>query len=67
VSAFNEGSRVKILALLHLTRLGYEYLPLKVASRIFSRFNVSANENNQLSHLRGWLLPLLMNGQVKVT
>jgi len=26
---FNEDSRVKIPAILHLTRLGYEYLPLK--------------------------------------
>jgi len=29
VSAFNEDSRVKIPALLHLTRLGYDYLSLK--------------------------------------
>jgi type I restriction enzyme R subunit len=29
--AFNEDSRVKIPALLHLTRLGYSYLPLKEA------------------------------------
>ena len=27
--AFNEDSRVKIPAILHLTRLGYTYLPLK--------------------------------------
>jgi type I restriction enzyme, R subunit len=26
---FNENSRVKIPALIHLTRLGYEYLSLK--------------------------------------
>ena len=25
--AFNEDSRVKIPAILHLTRLGYEYIP----------------------------------------
>ncbi len=31
VSAFNEDSRVKIPALLHLTRLGYDYLSLKQA------------------------------------
>jgi type I restriction enzyme R subunit len=30
--AFNEDSRVKIPAILHLTRLGYEYLPLKHAA-----------------------------------
>ena len=32
MSPFNEDSRVKIPALLHLTRLGYEYLPLKTAA-----------------------------------
>lgn len=31
MTTFNEDSRVKIPALLHLTRLGYEYLPLKQA------------------------------------
>jgi len=31
VSTFNEDSRVKVPALLHLTRLGYEYLSLKDA------------------------------------
>jgi hypothetical protein len=30
--AFNEDSRVKIPALLHLTRLGYKYLSLKNAA-----------------------------------
>lgn len=32
MSPFNEDSRVKIPALLHLTRLGYQYLPLKGAA-----------------------------------
>lgn len=31
MSAFNEDSRVKIPAILHLTRLGYSYLSLKNA------------------------------------
>ena len=31
MSIFNEDSRVKIPALLHLARLGYSYLPLKRA------------------------------------
>lgn len=31
--SFNENSRVKIPAILHLCRLGYEYLPLKNAAR----------------------------------
>ena len=35
---FNEDSRVKIPAILHLTRLGYEYLPLSKAS-----WNVETN------------------------
>ena len=29
---FNEDSRVKIPTILHLMRLGYEYLPLSTAS-----------------------------------
>ncbi|MGH9626549.1 MAG: type I restriction endonuclease, partial [Bryobacteraceae bacterium] len=33
MSAFNENSRVKIPALLHLERLGYRYLSLKQARR----------------------------------
>ena len=33
MTAFNEDSRVKIPALLHLTRLGYDYLSLKQAKR----------------------------------
>lgn len=49
--SFNEDSRVKIPTILHLVRLGYEYLSLK---------------NQQLVALRDWLLPLLMNGQVTV-
>ena len=32
MSKFNEDSRVKIPAILHLIRLGYEYMPLKNAS-----------------------------------
>ena len=31
---FNEDSRVKIPAILHLMRLGYEYIPLKDQNRI---------------------------------
>ena len=32
MSKFNEDSRVKIPAILHLIRLGYEYISLKNAS-----------------------------------
>jgi len=33
---------------------------------IFERINTINKENQQLSELRDWLLPMLMNGQVKV-
>jgi len=52
--SFNENTRVKIPAILHLCRLGYDYLLLE-------------QENQHLSSLRNWLLPMLMNGQVKVS
>lgn len=33
---------------------------------IFKRQNVLEQENQQFTHLRDWLLPMLMNGQVTV-
>jgi hypothetical protein len=118
---FNEDSRVKIPSILHLTRLGYEYISLKNTkwdsdtdiftdifnksikqinsdknlkdddiSRIYEdlkltlenddllkkfhefikssidRILISAKENKELSNLRDCLLPMLMNGQVRV-
>ncbi|WP_423123233.1 hypothetical protein [Hydrosulfovibrio ferrireducens] len=33
---------------------------------IFKRQNVLEQKNQQLVHLRDWLLPMLMNGQVTV-
>jgi type I restriction enzyme S subunit len=36
------------------------YLP--IANRIY----MTAKENEKLTELRDWLLPMLMNGQVKV-
>lgn len=136
MSKFNEDSRVKIPALLHLTRLGYTYLSLKNAhwdernnifpelfedavlrinpelrredvpalrdelhlklkgddigrsfhqrlavllpvSDIVERYGSIVEpfmqkmrrgliENRELTQLRDWLLPLLMNGQVRV-
>ncbi|MDD5329375.1 MAG: hypothetical protein PHX38_05175 [Sulfuricella sp.] len=53
---FSEDSRVKIPCILHLIRLGYSYLSLKNNLR----------QNMQLTQLRDWLLPMLMNGQVTV-
>jgi type I restriction enzyme S subunit len=38
----------------------------KIATLIFNRIKVVQNENRELSALRDWLLPLLMNGQVKM-
>lgn len=55
----NEDSRVKIPTILHLIRLGYTYLSLKNIKEI-------EKENQQLSELRDWLLPMLMNEQVTV-
>jgi type I restriction enzyme S subunit len=43
-----------------LDRFNDFYLP--IAKRIYS----TARENNQLTEIRDWLLPMLMNGQVKV-
>lgn len=34
---------------------------------IFSKINLIQKENQQLAELRDWLLPMLMNGQVKVS
>jgi len=37
-----------------------------IINPVFEKQNQIANENIQLSSLRDWLLPMLMNGQVKV-
>jgi len=39
----------------------------ETASSVFNRQNLLELENQQLSSLRDWLLPMLMNGQVKVS
>jgi type I site-specific restriction-modification system R (restriction) subunit len=97
----NEVSRVKIPAILHLTRLGYTYLSLKNTKwdpytniltdifqkaihrlnhsidendidRIYSEISLTLEnedlelENQKLSEIRDWILPMLMNGQVTV-
>ena len=59
-----EDTRVKIPAILHLIRLGYSYFPLKNA--ILDKLELIQKENQKLVELRDWLLPMLMNGQVKV-
>jgi len=37
-----------------------------IINPIFKQINNIINENQQLSELRDWLLPMLMNGQVTV-
>lgn len=39
----------------------------EIVSSIFERQNLLELENQQLSELRDWLLPMLMNGQVTVS
>jgi type I restriction enzyme S subunit len=43
-----------------MTQFDDFYLP--IANRIY----MTAKENEKLTELRDWLLPMLMNGQVKV-
>jgi type I restriction enzyme S subunit len=38
----------------------------KILNPVFEKQNTIALENQQLAALRDWLLPMLMNGQVKV-
>ena len=71
---FNEDSRVKIPSILHLTRLGYDYLPDSKLMEVFyekvhpihSQIQKNLEQNQKLAELRDWLLPMLMNGQVRV-
>jgi hypothetical protein len=57
--AFNEDSRVKLLAILHLTRLGYQSIPRK-------NHHLRREETNIFPQLRDWLLPMLMNGHLSI-
>ncbi len=61
---FNEDTRVKIPATIHLLRLGYEYQSLKDAKDLFDKKICCKLENQQLASLRDFLLPMLMNGQI---
>jgi type I restriction enzyme R subunit len=77
---FNEDSRVKIPAILHLTRLGYTYLSLKglawdessnIVPSLFcqsvSAINPTATPSEiEAALARDWFLPMLMNRPVKV-
>ena len=75
MNKFCEDSRVKIPAILHLARLSYTYLSrddatlaqyTKCIAPVFEQIRCGLNQNLQLSTLRDWLLPMLMNGQVSV-
>ena len=37
-----------------------------IVTPIVEKISININENAQLTHLRDWLLPMLMNGQVRV-
>jgi len=59
--AFNENSRVKILALLHLMKLGYTYIPLReyirredtnIFESIFLESLQKINPSTQLEELK---------------
>lgn len=50
---FNEDSRVKIPALLHLIRLGFEYIPLSQQNRIESNNIFSSIFVNKISAING--------------
>lgn len=55
---FNEDLRVKIPAILDV----YD----ENNSSIFKKQDLIELENQQLTKLRDWILPMLMNGQVSV-
>lgn len=38
----------------------------KLGNTVFEKILSNKQENQQLGHLRDWLLPMLMNGQVVV-
>lgn len=38
----------------------------KIVTPLFERIETALHETRELTHLRDWLLPLLMNGQVKI-
>jgi hypothetical protein len=56
--SFNEDSRVKIPTLLHLTREFVKPIGIQKQKNL--------KQNQQLASLHDWLLPILMNGQVRV-
>ena len=45
---FNEDSRVKLPAILHLTQLGYTYLPLKDSNQVFESTDSSSKSSSEV-------------------
>ena len=73
--AFNENSRVKIPALLHLMKLGYTYIPLREQARredtnifesIFLESLQKINPNAQLDELKRVLYEVRLELDMKI-
>jgi type I restriction enzyme, S subunit len=67
------GSIHKGIRITPLKEFTFAYPPIetinsftKLISPILEKINLAQKQNQQLSSLRDWLLPMLMNGQVKV-
>lgn len=66
-STFKEVSRGTLKAIrICLPPKGIIEKFTKIIEPIFKRQNILETENQRLSELRDWILPMLMNGQVKV-
>lgn len=68
-----QGSQTKFLTMPILSSINIFKLEREIAQRfyefanpIFEKQTIISKENQQLSSLRDWLLPMLMNGQVTV-
>jgi type I restriction enzyme S subunit len=73
ISSMNTGTAVPSMTTEILNNLALVFPPFEtlktfesIVSPIFQKKEYIVKENQQLSSLRDWLLPMLMNGQVKV-
>jgi type I restriction enzyme S subunit len=67
------GSTFKEISSGTLQNIKFFFAPVEIAALftariepVFNRQALLEKENEQLAELRDWLLPMLMNGQVKV-
>lgn len=74
ISSMNTGTAVPSMTTEILNNLSLIYPPSEtlktfdnILSPIFQKIDILKIENQKLAELRDWLLPMLMNGQVKVT